>query len=77
MSIYERDKYKIDPNKKLEEYDENYLAEVIRVYRNLPYTLKIERIKGNIIYCRNSWGNHLIYEYKNGNFDLLPLDENK
>ncbi|MHA1339374.1 MAG: hypothetical protein ACTSRZ_04070 [Promethearchaeota archaeon] len=71
----QEDMYEIPPDQSLEELDEAFLAEAIRVKRNLPYSLKIERIKGNIIYCRNSWGNHIVYEFKNGKFELMPIEE--
>ena len=29
--------------------------------RNLPYSIKVERVEGNKIFCRNSWGNHVLY----------------
>ena len=29
--------------------------------RNLPYSIKVERIEGNKVFCRNSWGNHILY----------------
>ena len=37
------------------------IAKEIANQRNLPYTLKIERIDGEKIYCRSSWGNHIVY----------------
>ncbi len=52
------------------EMDEGELAKFIGKNRNLPYTLKIERIDGDKIFVRNSWGNHLVYILKDGNFFL-------
>jgi len=38
--------------------------------RNLPYSIKIERVEGNKIFCRNSWGNHIIYIKKDDDYFL-------
>ena len=46
------------------------LAEEIAAKRNLPYTLKIERVDGDKIYCRNSWGSHILYIKKDENYFL-------
>jgi hypothetical protein len=50
------------------EMDEGQLAKIIAQKRNLPYTIKIERIDGDKIYIRNSWGNHLVYIHKDNDF---------
>ena len=46
------------------------IAKEIAVQRNLPYTLKIERIDGNKFYCRSSWGNHMVYIKKKDKYIL-------
>ncbi|MHA1727477.1 MAG: hypothetical protein ACTSWY_01940 [Promethearchaeota archaeon] len=51
-----------------EKTEEEQLALEIVNFRNLPYTLSIERIDGNKIYCRSSWGNHILYIRKDGEF---------
>lgn len=66
--------YVLDPDQDLSEIDEEELAKIIRSYRNLPYVLKIERVDGNNISCRNSWGNHIDYEFKDGNFFIKEDD---
>ena len=38
--------------------------------RNLPYSIKVERVEGNKIFCRNSWGNHILYIRQDNNFYL-------
>ena len=37
------------------------LEEDIRISRQLPYTLTVEKVEGNIIYARNLWGNNVKY----------------
>ncbi len=54
----------------LEELSEDELAQLIMEQRNLPYTLKVERVDGNKIFSRNSWGNHILYIYKDDKFNL-------
>ncbi len=61
---------KLTDNTDLTKIDEEKLSSIIASRRNLPYTLKIERIEGKKITCRNSWGNRIIYVFKNGNFEL-------
>ncbi|MHA1819715.1 MAG: hypothetical protein ACTSU2_06465 [Promethearchaeota archaeon] len=54
------------------EMEEDLLAELIVKKRDLPYTLKIERIdpESNEIHCRNAWGNRVLYIFKDNNFFL-------
>ena len=42
------------------EYDR--IAEDIRVRRQLPYTLTVEKVEGDKIYTHNIWGNAVIYK---------------
>jgi len=46
------------------------IAKEIANQRNLPYTIKIERIDGDKIYCRSSWGNHIVYLKKEEKYVL-------
>jgi hypothetical protein len=56
---------------KMAENDEfEGIAKEIVSQRNLPYTLKIERIDGEKIYCRSSWGNHILYVKKKDKYFL-------
>jgi hypothetical protein len=60
----------MDPKTNLTELTEEDLAREIVTERNLPYTLKIERVDGSKISCRSSWGNHIFYVFKEGKFLL-------
>ena len=46
------------------------MAKEIASQRNLPYTIKIETIEGNKLWCRSSWGNHVIYIKKDNKYFL-------
>ncbi len=47
------------------------LAEKIRVKRQLPYTVSIDKIEGDKIITHNIWGNTVIYkELKDGDFEI-------
>jgi hypothetical protein len=48
----------------------NALAKEIITQRNLPYTIKIEKIDGDKLYCRSSWGNHIVYVKKDEKYFL-------
>jgi hypothetical protein len=48
----------------------NAIAKEISFQRNLPYSLKIEKIDGEKLYCRSSWGNHIIYIKKKDKYFL-------
>ncbi len=53
-----------------EEYRE--LAERIRIKRQLPYTISIEKIDKDTITTHNIWGNTVTYkELKDGDFEIL------
>ena len=57
-----------------EEYRE--LAERIRVKRQLPYTISIEKIDGKTITTHNIWGNTVTYkELKDGDFEILEYSD--
>jgi len=52
------------------------LAEKIRVNRQLPYTVTIEKREGNIITTHNIWGNTVIYkELKDGTYEILEYSD--
>jgi len=52
------------------------LAEKIRVNRQLPYTITIEKRETNKIITHNIWGNTVIYkELKNGTFEMLEYSD--
>ena len=57
--------------------DEHFeLAERIRAKRQLPYTISIEKIDGNIITTHNIWGNTVTYkELKDGDFEILKYSD--
>ena len=56
------------------EYHE--LAEKIRVNRQLPYTITLEKRETNKIITHNIWGNTVIYkELKNGTFEMLEYSD--
>ncbi len=67
------------------EEDKEGLARIIRSQRKLPYSLTIETIKDNVVYCRSIWGGHVEYrrttkivEYKDPKTDQVsqvPLYE--
>ena len=38
--------------------------------RNLPYSIKVERVEGKKIFCRNSWGNHILYIKQDNDYFL-------
>ncbi|MBN2155686.1 MAG: hypothetical protein JW776_06565 [Candidatus Lokiarchaeota archaeon] len=44
------------------------IAKEIALVRNLPYTLKIEKVDGNTYHCRSSWGNHITYIKKDDHY---------
>ena len=56
------------------EYSE--LAEKIRVKRQLPYTITIEKIEKKVITTHNIWGNTVIYkELEDGSFEILEYSD--
>ena len=56
------------------EYQE--LAEKIRLSRQLPYTITIEKREGDKIITHNIWGNTVIYkELKNGTFEIQKYSD--
>jgi hypothetical protein len=46
------------------------MAKTIMNQRNLPYTIKIEKIDGEKLFCRSSWGNHIVYIKKKDKYFL-------
>ncbi len=54
----------------------NELAEKIRVNRQLPYTITIEKRETDKIITHNIWGNTVIYkELKDGTFEMLEYSD--
>jgi len=60
------------------EEDKEMLAKIIKFQRKLPYSLMVETIKDDIVYCRSIWGGHLEYrrtdklvEYKDPKTDEI------
>ena len=52
------------------------LAEQIRIKRQLPYTISIEKIEGDTITTHNIWGNTVTYkDLKNGDFEILEYSD--
>ena len=52
------------------------LAEKIRVERQLPYTITIEKREGDKITTHNIWGNTVIYkELEDGSFEILKYSD--
>jgi|SRR5271157_1383450 len=43
------------------ENDKELLARIIQSQRKVPYSIIVETIKDQIIYCRSIWGGHLEY----------------
>ena len=52
------------------EEEVNKIAKEIAIQRNLPYTVKIEKVEGKTYYCRSSWGNHIVYVKKKDRYFL-------
>lgn len=50
------------------------LADLIRISRQLPYTLTVEKVDGNKIYTHNTWGNSVIYVKKNDTFEIFKQE---
>jgi hypothetical protein len=47
------------------------LEDDIRLKRQLPYTLTVEKKEGKLIYTRNIWGNSVIYrETDDGMYEI-------
>ena len=46
------------------------MAKEISSQRNLPYSIKIEKIEGEKLFCRSSWGNHIVYIKKKDKYFL-------
>ena len=46
------------------------LGKEIAHQRNLPYTIKVEKIEGDKFWCRSSWGNHVVYVKKDNKYFL-------
>ncbi len=44
------------------EEDKEMLGRIIKSQRKLPYSLTIETIKDNVVYCRSIWGGHVEYK---------------
>jgi hypothetical protein len=57
-----------------EKNDLQGIAKEIAIQRNLPYTIKVEKIDGNKYYCRSSWGNHIVYIKKKDSY-ILDSDQ--
>ena len=52
------------------------LAERIRIKRQLPYMISIEKIEGDKITTHNIWGNTVTYkELKDGEFEILQYSD--
>lgn len=52
------------------------LAEKIKLSRQLPYTITIEKREGDKIITHNIWGNTVIYkELKDGSFELQKYSD--
>jgi hypothetical protein len=46
------------------------IAKEIATQRNLPYSIKIEKVEENKFWCRSSWGNHITYIKKDNKYFL-------
>ncbi|MHA1776329.1 MAG: hypothetical protein ACTSWC_06115 [Promethearchaeota archaeon] len=58
----------------MDEYE--FYEEDIREKRQLPYTISVEKIDGNIIYTHNQWGNNVVYRrLENGDYKLVKDDD--
>lgn len=57
-----------------EEYE--FYEEDIQEKRQLPYTLTVEKIEGELIYTHNQWGNNCVYKrLDDGNYELVKNEE--
>ena len=54
----------------MSEHELEAMAKEISTQRNLPYSLKIEKIEGDKLWCRSSWGNHVVYIKKDNRYYL-------
>lgn len=43
----------------------------LREKRQLPYTLIVEKIEGDVIYTHNQWGNNVKYRKKGDNYEII------
>jgi hypothetical protein len=56
--------------------DFEFYEEDIREKRQLPYTLTVEKIEGELIYAHNQWGNNCVYRVlENGHYELVSEDK--
>ncbi len=55
---------------KLEEFE--FYEEDILLKRQLPYSLTVEKVEGDLIYTHNQWGNNSLYKrLEDGSYLLL------
>ena len=48
------------------------LEEDIRIERQLPYTITVEKVEGDIVWTHNQWGNSMKYKMEeDGSFTLI------
>ena len=48
-----------------------FYEEDIRKKRHLPYTISVEKIEGELIYCHNQWGTDMTYKKIDDGYELL------
>ena len=49
-----------------------YYEEDIIEKRQLPYSLTVEKVEGDLIYTHNQWGNNALYKrLEDGSYQLL------
>ena len=54
-----------------EEEDFFFLAEDIQEKRQLPYSLTVEKVEGDVIFTHNQWGNIVRYIKGDNVYELL------
>lgn len=52
-----------------------FYEEDIQDKRSLPYTITVEKIDGDLIYCHNQWGSDLIYKKVEAGYELQTDNE--
>ena len=54
-----------------EEEDFVFLADDIQEKRQLPYSVTVQKVEGDVIYAHNQWGNDVRYIKGANTYDLL------
>lgn len=57
------------------EDDYVFYEEDIQEKRSLPYTITVEKIEGDLIYCHNQWGTDIVYKKIEDGYELQENSE--